>query len=135
MQAIDSTSQLIVATTVITGVELTIKCNNIYGFHEIYSAGQTTPMVLGIGAVIRVVYVWKFNKAAHEVAAVILDPSGGYNTVPQSGAAYQPDLGHRNPPPSSISLNDTKPTAWDSLPGAARRRVVDFGDNPNYHLA
>ncbi|KAF1993652.1 hypothetical protein P154DRAFT_540210 [Amniculicola lignicola CBS 123094] len=50
-------SRLFVAVTIITATELTIHWNNILGVNAINTAGQTIPLVLGIGAFLRVLYI------------------------------------------------------------------------------
>jgi hypothetical protein len=126
MQILDSTSQFIVATTVITGVELTICWNKIQGVHDISSAGQTIPMILGIGALIRVIYVWKFKKAAHEAVSSYPQPP------PPTPWHQMPAMQYPAPSPPPP---DQKPTSWDSMPAAARESVHDLGHNPNYYSA
>ncbi|KAK5016675.1 hypothetical protein LTR16_001586 [Cryomyces antarcticus] len=51
----------IVASTIITATELTIYWNNITNVYSLSSAGQTIPFAIGIGALLRVVYVYAFK--------------------------------------------------------------------------
>ncbi|OCK94895.1 uncharacterized protein K441DRAFT_677132 [Cenococcum geophilum 1.58] len=141
MQILDSTSQFIVATTVIIGVELTICWNKIQDVHDISSAGQTIPMILGIGALIRVIYVWKFKKVAHEAVSSDPQPAGYHIVDPHNGFAQPPPPTpwHQMPAPQSPAPSppppNQKPTSWDSMPAAARESVHDLGHNPNYYSA
>ncbi|KAK5162395.1 hypothetical protein LTR04_003887, partial [Oleoguttula sp. CCFEE 6159] len=51
----------IVASTIITATELTIYWNNITNVYSLSSAGQTIPFAIGIGALLRVVYIYAFK--------------------------------------------------------------------------
>ncbi|TKA66540.1 hypothetical protein B0A49_10482 [Cryomyces minteri] len=52
---------VIVASTIITATELTIYWNNITNVYSLSTAGQTIPFAIGIGALLRVVYVYAFK--------------------------------------------------------------------------
>lgn len=60
MRQIDTLINLGVAGTVIAATELTIEWNAIEDINDITSAGQTIPLVIGIGLIIRVVYIYLF---------------------------------------------------------------------------
>lgn len=49
------------ATVVVMATELTISWNGIEGVGQISSAGQTIPMIIGIGHVARILYIWIFG--------------------------------------------------------------------------
>lgn len=57
LQQLRSACNVAVASTVITATELTIKWNKIQGVHSLNSAGQTIPLLIGIAAILRIVYV------------------------------------------------------------------------------
>lgn len=57
LRNLQSVFNLIVASTVIMATELTIYWNKIDGVNTISSAGQTIPFVIGIGAIVRILYV------------------------------------------------------------------------------
>jgi len=57
MQQAYTAITLAVATIVIVATELTIEWNGISGVGDISSAGQTIPMIIGIGLVTRILYI------------------------------------------------------------------------------
>ncbi|KAF2245280.1 hypothetical protein BU26DRAFT_607578 [Trematosphaeria pertusa] len=60
LQNMDTWSKLIVVATVTAAVELTISWNEIDGANTLSGAGQTIPFVIGLGALIRILYVYFF---------------------------------------------------------------------------
>ncbi|KAF2650625.1 hypothetical protein K491DRAFT_666939 [Lophiostoma macrostomum CBS 122681] len=62
LRNIDGWIKLIVASVVVLGVELTIGWNNIEEVNSLNSAGQTIPFVIGVVALVRIVYVYYFPK-------------------------------------------------------------------------
>jgi hypothetical protein len=48
----------ITASIVVVATELTIKWNHVTGVNTLSSAGQLIPFVIGLGVVVRVLYVW-----------------------------------------------------------------------------
>jgi hypothetical protein len=53
---------LVIAAVNVAAVELTIRWNKITGVNTISSVGQTIPLVIGIGAVVRIAYVYRFKE-------------------------------------------------------------------------
>lgn len=58
LRNLDGWFKLIVAICVLAATELTILWNGIEGVNNLSSAGQTIPFVIGLGAVIRILYVY-----------------------------------------------------------------------------
>jgi hypothetical protein len=57
---LDSLFKLVTTSIVIAAGELTIRWNNVSGVDNISSAGQLIPFVIGVGSVIRIIYVrWR----------------------------------------------------------------------------
>lgn len=59
LQKLNLANNLITATTVVVATELTIEWNHITAVNTISSAGQLIPFVIGLGVVVRVLYVWR----------------------------------------------------------------------------
>ncbi|KAN0110780.1 hypothetical protein V8E51_007167 [Hyaloscypha variabilis] len=57
LQRLQTISDVIVAGVVVTAIELLIRWNGIQGVNSVSTAGQTIPMIVGIGLVARVVYI------------------------------------------------------------------------------
>jgi hypothetical protein len=55
---IQSVIETVIATTVTVATELTIRWNFITGVHDLKSAGQLIPFVIGISLVLHVLYVF-----------------------------------------------------------------------------
>jgi hypothetical protein len=60
LQNLDTWIKIIVAILVTLATELTISWNNIEGANTLSGAGNTIPFVIGIGAIVRVLYVSAF---------------------------------------------------------------------------
>lgn len=58
LQLLDFVNKLITATIVVIAVELSIKWNRITGTSTLSSAGQLIPFVIGLGIILRILYVW-----------------------------------------------------------------------------
>ena len=50
---------MIVASVIVAATELTIKWNNIKGVNTLSSAGQMIPFVIGVGALVRILYLYR----------------------------------------------------------------------------
>ncbi|KAF2817020.1 uncharacterized protein BDZ99DRAFT_7341 [Mytilinidion resinicola] len=61
LRNLNSLINIIVATIITAATELTIHWNNITGVNSLAAAGQTILFVIGLGAVIRVFYVYLFH--------------------------------------------------------------------------
>jgi hypothetical protein len=57
LHKLDSIFKLATASAVIVAAELTIKWNTISGVNNLFSAGQLIPFVIGVGSLLRVLYV------------------------------------------------------------------------------
>lgn len=57
LQRLQTISHIIVAGVVVTAIELTIRWNGIQNVDAVSTAGQTIPMIVGIGLVTRVLYI------------------------------------------------------------------------------
>ncbi len=69
------------AITVITATELAIHWNKITGVRSISSAGQTIPMILGIGTILRVFYVASTHKEVDEEIDGVYKPAD-FDAIP-----------------------------------------------------
>jgi hypothetical protein len=58
LQKLQPLSNLVVATIVVLATELTIKWNRLRGVNTLSSAGQTIPFLVGVGSLVRVIYVY-----------------------------------------------------------------------------
>lgn len=61
LQELQTFANIIVASVVTAATELTIQWNGIEGVADVSSAGQTIPLVIGIGLVTRVLFVGIFR--------------------------------------------------------------------------
>lgn len=59
LQKLNLVNNLITATVVVVATELTIKWNHVNAVNSLSSAGQLIPFVIGLGVVVRVLYVWR----------------------------------------------------------------------------
>ena len=50
-------TRLAVASTIVAATELTIQWNDLTGINDISTAGQTIPLIIGLSALVRVLYV------------------------------------------------------------------------------
>lgn len=57
LQRLQTMSDIIVASVLVTAIELLIRWNGIQGVDSVSTAGQTIPMIVGIGLVVRVLYI------------------------------------------------------------------------------
>ena len=57
----NSLIRLAVVSIVVTATELTIQWNSLAGVDDVSTAGQTTPLIIGIAAIVRVLYVAFFK--------------------------------------------------------------------------
>lgn len=57
LQRLQAISDVIVGGVVVTAVELLIRWNGIQNVDSVSTAGQTIPMIVGIGLVVRVLYI------------------------------------------------------------------------------
>jgi hypothetical protein len=114
LRALGSIIKLCVAVVINVAVELTIAWNEIRGLNFVGSAGQLIPTIIGVGAVLRVLYVFivgedhdllenrdevsieqirKRTKKILHRDVKIAHPSGGPETyippVPRDGHAYE----------------------------------------------
>ncbi|KAF2708699.1 hypothetical protein K504DRAFT_364987, partial [Pleomassaria siparia CBS 279.74] len=57
LRNLEGASKLVIAVIVTTATELTIQWNEIEDIHSLSSADQTIPFIIGLGSIIRVLYV------------------------------------------------------------------------------
>ena len=57
LQEFDTFIYLLVVSIVLAAIETTISWNDITGVNEVSSPAQTIPLIIGVGAVARVVYI------------------------------------------------------------------------------
>ncbi|PMD49578.1 uncharacterized protein K444DRAFT_577322 [Hyaloscypha bicolor E] len=57
LQRLQAISDTIVASVLVTAIELLIRWNGIQGVNSVSTSGQTIPMIVGIGLVARVLYI------------------------------------------------------------------------------
>lgn len=69
-------SNVAVASTVLAATELTIRWNKIRSVNSLLSAGQTIPLFLGIGTVVRILYVFRFFEPTDDDRRPYLRPIG-----------------------------------------------------------
>lgn len=58
LQHIDVWIKIVIALAVTVATELTISWNEIGGVGSLTGAGQTIPFAIGLGAIVRILYVW-----------------------------------------------------------------------------
>jgi hypothetical protein len=58
LQQLNLVNNFTTASIVVVATELTIKWNHVTGVNTLSSAGQLIPFVIGLGVVVRVLYVW-----------------------------------------------------------------------------
>jgi|SRR5450432_1865312 hypothetical protein len=61
LRNLESILRLIVAIVVTVATELTVQWNTIQNILSVSSAGQTIPLILGIGTFVRVCYVYSMG--------------------------------------------------------------------------
>lgn len=81
-------SNVAVASIVLAATELTIRWNKIRGVNSLSSAGQTIPLLLGIGIFVRILYVFLFLKEDDDDRRPYLRPIG--TTILPMGAPIEP---------------------------------------------
>lgn len=69
LQHVDVWIRILVALAVTVAVELTVAWNEIRGVAGVEGAAQTIPLVVGVGAVVRILYVAMGREAGREVGA------------------------------------------------------------------
>jgi hypothetical protein len=99
-----------VLSTVTAATELTIQWNGIEGVADVSSAGQTIPMLIGVGLVTRVLYIGLFGDI-YEGGTNIRHPN-----MPTPWTRFPVDFGS---PPSSDP---------DESSGANRRVSAVYGN-------
>jgi hypothetical protein len=106
LRKLNLVSNLITATFVVVATELTIEWNHAQAVNTLSSAGQLIPFVIGLGVIVRVLYVW--------LKSGPIDPHllPGLNIVPNESTNGRPIL---TPPPGY-----TIPPIMASLPRARR---------------
>ncbi len=87
---------LTVVSIVVAATELTIDWNGIKGVNEIASAGQTIPLIIGVGQIVRVLYAAMWIGDRYE------EQSEGQASVDDwSEAASADRMPEMEPPPGS----------------------------------
>lgn len=89
LRNMESWMKIIIGLVIVLATELTIQWNEISGVNSLSGAGQTIPFVIGLGAVVRVFYVY-YVYPANEVQ----DDVGGGGSVysrPGSRPGSRPD--------------------------------------------
>ncbi|TVY73587.1 hypothetical protein LSUE1_G006853, partial [Lachnellula suecica] len=92
LQGMQSAINVVVATSVATATELTVRWNRISGVLDLSTAGQLIPLIIGGGLIIRVIYVGIFHKQdgkddAESNASIQADP---FVHMPTYGASPTP---------------------------------------------
>ena len=98
LQQLRSACNVAVASTIITATELTIKWNRIRGVNSLTSAGQTIPLLIGIAAILRIVYVRLFKP-----------PDGRGGSGGRQDEMYDGPFGPRPGPVTAIPLSRELP--------------------------
>ncbi|KAF2182175.1 hypothetical protein K469DRAFT_691408 [Zopfia rhizophila CBS 207.26] len=113
----DTFSKLLVASTIVAATELSIHWNKISGVNSINSAGQTIPLVLGIGNFVRILYITGKNiYSGVDYDDNDSDSSGTampWNRI--TGAAPTPSAGARIEPPPGAGATIV-PAPWHQAP-------------------
>lgn len=81
LQQLNLFNNLIIASTITTATELTMRWNRITNVNEVTFAGQLIPFVIGLGGLVRILYVWR-----------------------KRGFPYFSDQGHRPRPTASYQI-------------------------------
>ncbi|ORY09095.1 hypothetical protein BCR34DRAFT_383813 [Clohesyomyces aquaticus] len=115
-QIFDTVSKLLIATTIVSATELCIHWNQISGVNSINSAGQTIPLVIGIGNLVRIIYVaiksHFFAKKQDESDVQVQATQSGHPPAPWR------QVPHPYAEPSrwdDISMQQPMPVQWDDL--------------------
>lgn len=95
LQTLESFFRLIVAVIITTATEVTIRWNHVSDVESLDSAGQTIPLLLGIGAFIRVLYFWW--KRATGRSADDEREEGGWDDRPPVARVAMPDRMWKGP--------------------------------------
>ncbi|KAL9073481.1 MAG: hypothetical protein Q9161_002902 [Pseudevernia consocians] len=61
LQRLQSVFNVAVASTLLAATELTIRWNKIKGINTLSSAGQTIPFLIGVGALARILFVYRYG--------------------------------------------------------------------------
>ena len=113
---------LIIAVTVVTATELTIKWNNIQGVDTLASAGQTIPFAIGLASFVRIMYVYLFKDPNPHNGEP--QSSNTSNESPTSPGLF-PDPALPPPPPPRRGSSDERPMSRGRFPAGAPIRVAD----------
>jgi hypothetical protein len=124
-QVVDSGLKFVVAVTIIAATELVIMWNKISGVYSVSPAGQTIPLVLGIGALTRVLYKGFFGSEERNKSS--LRGPTGFHILPTKFHNVPVNMA-----PSATSLNDlpmsygssVEPTHFDQVPTFAPQPTV-----------
>lgn len=113
LQNLDSASRLIVAAVITVATELTIAWNHIRNVNSLSSAGQTIPFLIGLAAVIRILYVWVFKdedegRYPHEVPPDQLPPILSWSR-PIPVHQMNPEAEYPPPPPHPLPVAQLPP--------------------------
>ena len=96
LQSWNTIINIVVISVIVTATELTIRWNDISGVDSLSGAGQTISFVIGIGAVIRVLYAARPKEhSARPHTTDADDPTPGhYPPLP----GFHPPLAIQRPP-------------------------------------
>ncbi|KAH6880658.1 hypothetical protein B0T10DRAFT_551461 [Thelonectria olida] len=134
LQVLQSLSNLAVAITIIAATELTIHWNNLTDVHDLSTTGQTIPVIVGAGLILRVFYVFVREPTKDEPAVQPLLPLHSLyqphsfaspwtppmqQAYPGPGPGQQPELLYRPPAISPSMQVLTGPVPSGSAPTTA----------------
>ncbi len=99
LQKLQTFLSLTVASTIVAATELTIKWNGIEDVDEISSAGQTIPLIIAFGLLVRVIYVARYvgDKNPGQYDFYTRDGNTGGTRVRESPGRLPPRAGRRWP--------------------------------------
>lgn len=139
LQKLNMVNNIVTATIVVVATELTIKWNRITDVNTLSSAGQLIPFVIGLGVVVRVLYVWRkpgprrSPSSYSQLPPHVPRPRDPFLIPPRSSILPTPlplpeytvvtPMSHRQPPERTSSL-------WSSGSSSQPRR-----SNQQYHTS
>jgi len=95
LRDLQSLIRLVVAAIITAATELVIEWNGIQDVNEVSSAGQTIPMVIGIGQVAQIIYAaYKYEPAGFSsIWSVSTPETAATDDFPEAGSSESSDAG------------------------------------------
>jgi hypothetical protein len=100
---------------VVLATELTIKWNSIRGVNSLSSAGQTIPFVVGLGALVRIFYVYakpmilrRFGRGDSAALSSEIKPESGPEPFEVLPVLYSAPVELIEPEPETTTYHESK---------------------------